>query len=55
MNIYERKRIRTGKTKKDKASGAWANRFTNRQKPIRQTSSHRGTSNDNKGIQFWGG
>lgn len=54
-SIYALRRIRTGKTKKDKASGAWAARFINRQKPIRQTSSYRGSNYDNKGPEFWGG
>jgi hypothetical protein len=48
-------RFRGGKTKADKASGAHASRFVNREKPIRQTSSHRGSENDKKGVEFWCG
>jgi hypothetical protein len=55
MNTYEAKRIRNGKTAKDKKSGAWNSRFVNRQKPIRQTSSHKMGQQDNRGVEFWGG
>lgn len=29
-DIYAAKRVRVGKTARDRASGAWGNRFTNR-------------------------
>lgn len=48
-------RIRHGKTRKDHASGAWAQRRANQQKPIRQTSSHKTGGQDNRGPEFWRG
>lgn len=54
-NVFDARRVRTGKTAKDKASGAHKSRFVNRQKPIRQTSSNRIGGQDNRGVDFWGG
>lgn len=54
-NSKHDRRFRYGKTRKDKASGAWAARFANRQKPIRCTSSHKTGAQDNRPISFWGG
>ena len=48
-------RFRGGKTAADKKSGAHASRFANREKPIRQTSSHKLGSQDNRSPKFWGG
>lgn len=48
-------RRRTGKTAKDHKSKAWGQRFVNRQKPIRRTSSHRLGGQDNRSVEFWGG
>jgi hypothetical protein len=48
-------KIRLGKTRKDRDSGAHKARFSNREKPIRQTSSHRTGGQDNRGPEFWGG
>lgn len=47
-------RFRGGKTAADKKSGAHASRFSNREKPIRQTSSHKAAS-QSAGPEFWGG
>lgn len=55
VDKYAHKRVRVGKTRRDKASGAWAARFKNREKPIRRTSSYNGQDNAMKGVEFWGG
>jgi hypothetical protein len=48
-------RFRGGKTVHERKSGAHAARLANRQKPIRCTSSHKLGSQDNRGVEFWGG
>lgn len=49
-------RVRTGKTAKDRKSGSWKQRFENRQRPIRCTSSHNPSmGNDTRGYSFWRG
>lgn len=57
VNIEEKykDRVRHGKTERDHKSGAHAARFKNQEKPIRCTSSHKMSTQDNRGPEFWCG
>jgi hypothetical protein len=47
--------VRHGKTRRDRANGHHSTSMGHKQKPIRQTSSHRIGGQDNRGREFWQG
>lgn len=52
---HNRGRVRTGKTAKDHKSGAWKQRFENRNRPIRCTSSHNPSQSIERSASYWQG